>query len=232
MKNDLDKKRHELKYIYAESDLQIIENKIKSVCRRDRNSNEKGQYRIRSVYFDTYNDAFLKENEAGVDNRKKYRIRIYNNSADYIQLECKETVADTKSKKSCRVTKDQCEKLIAGEKISDFAPDQTLLTQFLTESKINIYEPKVIVEYDRNAYIHPVGNTRITFDRNICASMDFEHFFEKRIYRRAIMPQGKNILEVKYDEVIPDFIWGMIPCRSSSQRSSFSKYSLCRTHNI
>lgn len=226
------KKRHELKYICAESDLHIIENKLNIVCRKDTNGNEQGQYRIRSIYFDTYNNGFLKENEAGVDNRKKYRIRIYNHSDDFIRLECKRTIADAKSKESCRITREQCENLIKGKQSVTPEEDQALLLQFLVESKINIYQPKVIVEYDRNAYTHPMGNVRITFDRNICASTDFQHFFDERIYRRAIMPQGKNILEVKYDEVIPDFLWRMIPCKSSSQRSSFSKYSLCRTHNI
>ena len=46
-----------------------------------------GHYTIRSLYFDDYDDRCLLENENGTDPREKFRIRIYNGSAERISLE-------------------------------------------------------------------------------------------------------------------------------------------------
>ncbi len=222
--------RHELKYICSEGDLQIIEAKIKAVCKADKHGDPAGGYNIRSVYFDTFQDAFWRENEAGVDNRKKYRIRIYNGDASLIKLECKETLRGAKRKESCKLSKEQCDRLLQGDYNLKCMDGQMLLLRFLKEAKANLYMPKIIVDYNRNAYVYPIGNVRITFDRNISSSQEMGHFFEKQIGKRLIMPQGKSILEVKYDEVLPDFIKSLVMCRSNSQHTSFSKYYLCRNY--
>ncbi len=222
--------RHELKYICSEGDLQIIEAKIKAICKADKHGEPSGGYNIRSVYFDTFQDAFFRENEAGVDNRKKYRIRIYNGDTSLIKLECKETLQGAKRKESCKLSREQCDKLLQGVYDLQCTEGQKLLQRFLLEAKANLYMPKIIVDYNRNAYVFPIGNVRITFDRSISSSQEIGHFLEPRIERRLIMPQGKNILEVKYDEVLPDFIKRLVMCCSNTQRTSFSKYYLCRNY--
>lgn len=221
------KYRHELKYLCCESELQVIESKIKSICRKDKYGDEDGQYNIRSVYFDTYDDICFRENEAGVDKRKKYRIRIYNNNAEVIKLECKSSLHGLKRKESCLLTKEQCIAILKCNFDIKFTDNQKLLENFLCESKIRRYIPKVIVDYQRTAYIFPVGNVRITVDRNISSSGNLSAFFEKNIPRRPVTERGKHILEIKYDELLPDFFWRILSCRNM-QRCSFSKYYLCR----
>ena len=89
----------------------------------------------------------------------------------------------------------------------------------------------MIVEYDRTPFVEKLGNTRVTFDRNIRSSDAVQSFLEKRIPGRPIMPAGRQILEVKYDEFLPDYL-----CRnlqlSRLRQTTFSKYYLCRRYSL
>ena len=51
-----------------------------------------GGYLIRSLYFDDYWNSAYEEKESGVLMRKKYRIRIYNYSAEKYQAGKKKEV--------------------------------------------------------------------------------------------------------------------------------------------
>ena len=63
---------------------------------------------------------------------------------------------------------------------------------------------------------------RITIDYNISCSYDILNFFDKDIIRIPLMEEGKSILEVKYNDFIPDFIrYGL---QLNLERVSFSKY--------
>ena len=75
--------RHELKYFINFQDYFTLSNKLKVLMKRDDNSNEKGDYHIRSLYFDDYEDSALYEKQSGILRRKKYRIRIYNSLLHY-----------------------------------------------------------------------------------------------------------------------------------------------------
>ncbi len=222
--------RHELKFICSEQALFLIENRVKHICKLDSHIKEGTSYKIRSLYFDTIESRYFHENEAGLDNRKKYRIRTYDDNTDTIKLECKYSLHGMKAKESCRITKEQCEKLIQGHVVTA-EPDQVLLQRFLIEQKLNLLKPKVIVEYTRTPYIHSVGNVRVTFDRNIQSSYDVDNFLKKDIIRRNIMAENEHILEVKYDEMLPTAISQMVASGNSLRKSSFSKYALCRIHS-
>ena len=90
-----------------------------------------------------------------------------------------------------------------------------------------LLHPVNIVEYEREAFVEKNGNVRITFDRNIGASRDVKRFFEKDIYAVPVLQPGAHILEVKYDELLPDYIRKIIDF-GSLQKSSFSKYYYAR----
>ena len=88
-------------------------------------------------------------------------------------------------------------------------------------------KPRVIVEYDRTPFVEKLGNTRVTLDRNIRSSDAVLSFLEKDIPARPVMPAGKQILEVKYDEFLPDYLYRNLQL-SSMRQTAFSKYYLCR----
>ncbi len=86
--------------------------------------------------------------------------------------------------------------------------------------------PKVIVAYERKAYIYPSGNVRITFDRNIRASSQIAAFGSKKISYDPLREQDA-VLEIKYDEFLPEFILQLLE-QNSMQQTACSKYRLCR----
>ena len=57
--------RHELKLLCSAQDLAIVRARLKNLLPFDTHAGENGQYTIRSLYFDDYNDSCLRENEAG-----------------------------------------------------------------------------------------------------------------------------------------------------------------------
>lgn len=104
-----------------------------------------------------------------------------------------------------------------------------VLPGFCADMMINRMHPAVIVEYDRTPFVYRYGNVRVTFDRNISSSQDFEHFFCPHIHRRPIMPAGMHLMEVKFDEFLPDVIYRALQLEQLRQ-TTFSKYYLCRIY--
>lgn len=102
--------RHELKYLITPAELTVLRNTLAPLMQLDQGH----EYLIRSLYFDTINDDALEEKIAGVGNRKKYRIRIYNFSDRVIKLECKSKYGDLISKQSVSIPRELADQLIAG----------------------------------------------------------------------------------------------------------------------
>ena len=103
--------RHELKYLITPAELTVLRNTLAPLMQLDQGH----EYLIRSLYFDTINDDALEEKIAGVGNRKKYRIRIYNFSDRVIKLECKSKYGDLISKQSVSIPRELADQLIAGD---------------------------------------------------------------------------------------------------------------------
>lgn len=87
--------------------------------------------------------------------------------------------------------------------------------------------PKVIVEYERTAFVGRSGNVRITFDRNISACVQLGSFLEPKVHLTPILPAGQHVLEVKFDEFLPDYVAQALELGKLRQ-TAFSKYYLCR----
>ena len=78
--------RNELKYYINLFEYNILKSKLKLILKSDKNSNSKGDYKIRSLYFEDKNLSSLYEKQAGIINRKKFRLRLYNDDSSYIKL--------------------------------------------------------------------------------------------------------------------------------------------------
>ena len=61
-------------------------------------------------------------------------------------------------------------------------------------------------------YVYKDGNVRVTLDMNVSSSKEVRSFLDESIVRRPIMPVGLQLLEVKYDEFLPDFIYRNLKC--------------------
>ena len=218
--------RHENKYLISAAQAEIVRSCAQAVMQRDTHSGEQGIYHIRSLYFDTPYDYFCHENEAGVDNRKKYRIRTYGDG-NGIRMEIKSKVCGLTGKESCWITREQFEKIVRGETLVPGADSSAAWNKFITARNELPLVPAVLVDYDREAFTYPDGNVRVTFDRCIQSSDRFDAFFEKTVPGRPVLPTGQTMLEVKFDEFLPDFILNALSIRDL-RMTAFSKYYLCR----
>lgn len=225
------KSRHEYKFQIDEKDIALLKARIGGVMQKDSHAGEQGFYQIRSIYFDDYADTCYHQNEAGCDPRAKYRIRIYNAESESIRLEKKVKQNGKTRKYAASLTKEQAQTLIEGKMLSmkqeAFETYPELLQQFLVLMHTRRMQPKVMVVYDRIPYVDVRGNVRVTLDRNIAASTDFLHFFEKDLIKEPILPPGRHLLEVKYDEFLPMHIKARLGIGHLRQ-TTFSKYYLCR----
>lgn len=219
--------RHELKFLVTDMDLEVLRYRLKVIMKPD--SHQKGRaYAIRSLYFDDWSNSCLKENEDGVDNRYKYRLRIYDGSDSVIKLEKKSKICGMTKKVSEGISREDCLSYMA-EKWIPFAEDTSgLEKEFRAKMRGEGVHPVSIVEYERTAFIEPRGNVRITFDRNICGSDRVGDFLLKTPLV-PLLPKGQHILEVKYDELLPEYIAGCLEL-GSLQRTAFSKYYYARTY--
>lgn len=209
---------------------EVLKTRIKGLLPRDGHAREDGSYLIRSLYFDDYSNSCYFENEAGVGERDKYRIRIYNASTSKIILERKSKHRGMTLKVSDVIDENICRQLMAGQKVEIQEDMSPKLKQLLTEMNMKNMYPVVIVEYIRYPFIYKAGNVRVTFDENIRSSAQIDKFLDPVIEARPILEKGRSVLEVKWDEYIPDFITGCLQL-DSLQWTSFSKYYLCRKYN-
>lgn len=225
------KYRNELKYVVSASQLACIRSRMKSLLPLDEHVNEKGQYNIRSIYFDDYKNTCFYENEEGTSPREKFRIRTYNGNQDEINLELKRKERGKIHKESCVLTREQCEAFFGGEGLPLNGEYPAVLRKFCIKYQSELYRPKVIVEYEREPYVYELGNVRITLDTNIRSSNRMDSFFEDTVFARPIMPLGYHLLEVKYDEFLPDHIYKSLQLENL-RLTTFSKYYLCRKYNM
>lgn len=219
--------RHELKYVVDAAQIALLENRIRNLIAPDSHVGPGGQYRIRSLYFDDYYDSCYVENEIGSDPREKFRIRIYNANTSRIRLELKRKEHSMTQKLSCPLTLEQCRQLMQGRPLPPDPAYPPVLQKLNLLMRTRLMRPKVIVEYDRVPYVEALGNTRITLDLNISSSNRCSEFLEPAIARRPVMPAGMHVLEVKYDEYLPDYLYRNLQLNSLRQ-TAYSKYYLCR----
>lgn len=148
--------RSEQKYVVDENTLQIMKSKLKPLLEYDKHQ-EGESYRIRSMYFDTYERKSYRENDAGVEERKKYRIRVYDNPTDIIRLEIKHKLKERNQKESCTLTIDQYNAIMNG--CLQFDPNfPNPLRMLYLDMRMNLLRPSVIVEYERTAFVYDTGN--------------------------------------------------------------------------
>lgn len=225
------KYRHEFKYPVSENELALIKNRILGIASRDPHVGNNGIYNISSLYFDDIYDTCMMENEVGADPREKFRVRIYNHETRRITLECKRKERGKTLKTSCPLTLEQAEIISAGGYLQNIGELSPLLTKFTLQMMERNLRPKIIVEYDREPFVYTAGNVRITFDRNLCSSKETGKFLEGSVRKRPVMPAGKSLLEVKYDEYLPDYLYRALQIDNLTQ-TAYSKYYLCRKYTL
>lgn len=221
--------RHELKFFINDMQYHLLRDALDKVLWRDPNGDENNEYHIRSLYFDTVFDTALRDKLDGDQNRDKYRIRIYNFSDRVIKLECKTKVGSLISKHSLSIPRDLCEQLMAGDPTGLESTRSGLLGDVFREMTTNLLHPVVLVDYVREAYLHPAEEVRITFDKQLRSGLSSTDLFNPHVPTVPPFDNGETILEVKFNRVLPPYIRDLLTtyCQNAVQ-SAISKYTWCR----
>ena len=222
--------RHELKFLLSPLQVDVVRRHLLPVLNLDPNAAKNGgQYSIRSLYFDTAFDDALYDKMSGIYYRQKYRIRIYNYSDRAIFLECKSKYGDLISKRSLKIPRDLADQLIAGDPDGLENTNYGLLSDMYREMRTHLMHPVVIVDYDREAYLHPAETVRITLDKNLHSGLGRTDMFNPYVPTVSPFDEPWTILEVKYDRILPPYIAHLLASAvPEACRVAVSKYTWCR----
>lgn len=221
--------RHELKHYINYSDYLAIRNRLRTIMHIDRNANADNEYRIRSLYFDNVYDKALMEKVVGIPKRDKFRIRFYNDNHDFIRLEKKSKIRGLCLKDSERITKEECIRIINGDIEFLKNSGKNLFADLYIQMKENLMKPRTVVDYTREAYIYPIGNVRITFDKSIRTGLNSVNLFDNNLPTIETIDHKYIILEVKFDEFLPQVIQDIIQV-NERRATSISKYEAARIY--
>ncbi len=224
--------RHELKFLITRTQLEVLRHTVGRTLNLDPNAKKNGgSYHIRSLYFDTAFDDALYDKIAGVKDRDKYRIRIYNLSDAVIFMECKTKVGSLISKRSAKITRDLAEQLMAADPTGLENTQSGLLRDVYREMRTRLLHPVVIVDYEREAYVHVAEEVRVTFDMRVRTGLNSIDLFNPKVPTVPVLDHDETILEVKYNRVLPPYIRDLLSfaCPEAVQ-TAVSKYTLCRKY--
>ncbi len=215
--------RHEQKYVIPYYEMLSLRKKFNDLLTIDRNPNG---YMVRSLYFDSVNDEDYYDKLGGETIRKKIRLRIYDTVKDYVKLEIKAKYDNNQLKESIVINRKIAKELIKGNYGVLLDIGTKTAKKIYTIMSEGYYRPKVIIEYDRIAYL-TTTTTRITFDFNVKRSYDFDNFFSDNINYFNVTDGKDIILEVKYDRCLEPYISKILD-NKVSRYQSVSKYIMGR----
>ncbi|MDY6072206.1 MAG: polyphosphate polymerase domain-containing protein [Bacilli bacterium] len=222
------KYRHELKFKISNSAAEVLKQKLSLILGKDKNAYyEDGSYLIKSLYFDDRDSSSYYEKMDGVLYRKKYRIRMYNDVDTFIRLEKKMKHNNFTAKEQMLISKDIYSKILYG-KIDEIENPDGLLLEFITNYKNKGLVPSIVVEYHRTAFTYPISDVRITFDSNIQSSLYNYDLFNTSYPRYIVDEPGKQVLEVKFNEILPLHIANILNDIPAC-REAVSKFAICRS---
>lgn len=220
--------RHEVKHEISSLDMYILRQRLKAVMVPDSHARG-GRYEVRSLYFDNLDDKALREKLDGVSIREKYRIRLYNNDPSVIHLERKFKQGGLGYKELALLTEKQAKQIVGGDiRWMAESADEVILG-FYSRIRGEGLAAKVIVDYTREPFVFYPGNVRVTLDYNIRTALRCTDFLNTSCTTVPV-PDSPCILEVKWDNFLPDVVRGMVQL-GDRHRTAFSKYAACRMYD-
>ena len=188
MGGELYSQRKEIKYIVPLGRALAIGEQLDRLLQRDEHCAD-GPYLVRSLYFDSANQIDFAEKLAGVINRKKVRLRIYDKEASLCKLEIKQKTDDRQQKLSLIISASDAAEISHG--------NITVLKKYFDTSATSLkaygimaqglYRPVAQIAYDRLAYKYPMYDTRITLDMNVRSSESNLDLFSPDVCYTPIM---------------------------------------------
>ena len=154
-------------------------------------------------------------------------MRIYNVCDDFIKFERKNKFNEYVFKETAVVSREEADRILSGDVAFLADSDRQLLRCFYLECRRNLLHPVVLVDYLREAYVHPVGDVRITFDIGVRTALGPISFFDRNTSTVTVCDEPGVILEVKFGRVLPQIVRGLF-LDDIQPRSALGKFAACR----
>lgn len=218
-------KRHEIKTLLTYPQYLELRQRALPLLVPDKHMTNPEGYRVQSVYLDDALCSAYREKDSGVQHRNKFRIRAYNGLDRFLVLENKEKIDDRIMKSSLQITRADYDAILS----EDFSPllayEHPLARQVCALHAARRLRPAVIVEYEREAYVHPLSMVRITFDKAVAAGTNTLDMFDPKLVTRPIFDRREVVLEIKYGEYYPMYLKQLL--QNNGQKLAISKFVQC-----
>lgn len=218
--------RHEEKHQVNLREALVLSRRLEKLFPRDPHAGPEGSYQVVSLYYDDPYDTALRQKLDGVDRREKFRLRYYGEEPAFFKLEKKYKVKGLCGKGSCRLSREEGERLLRGDFAFLLEKEEPLAREFYAKLRRGL-APKTVVRYTREAFLYAPGNVRVTLDGDIRAGAP-----ERFLIPQKLLPAlgGLAVVEVKYDAFLPEIVKLAVQV-PNRQGTACSKYALCRRYD-
>ena len=191
IKYELTDWRYEVKFVLDEVELSILENWMFDCAFLNKSYENRI---VNSIYFDDVQRSAVRDNLAGVSNRKKTRIRWYGNVTKASLVVCETKIKNGRLGRKRRVDLGFIE-FDDLENQSDqhivFIPKFDIVEARTNE--LALLEPTVIVQYEREYFNLSMG-LRMTVDQSI---KTFNVYPEQNVFTHSRKPSNETVVEFK-----------------------------------
>lgn len=217
--------RFERKFFVSPEKVFFTRSLLSQLCLRD---SEYPKGRVNSLYFDTPDlDQFQKSDDGNYE-RKKIRIRWYDNPCNqqdtvpvYLELKAKKGFASRKKRRKILVSAAQLNKIRANDTIVN----RNVILQTLSEFGYfpeDFLVPVILITYERFRFVEIFTGTRLSFDWRISSSLTADGL---GCSQANLMLEG-GVIEIKGPSMeIPDSLRTLSVIDTDWTR--FSKYACC-----
>ena len=151
--------RQERKFLISGEQYYRFSRQFAELFKEDSHNGKDG-YMVRSLYFDTLGNKDFEEKLAGVECRRKMRLRIYSPQSRTALLEMKQKQGSNQLKRSLTISREHAEELMKGHYEVLLEYSDPFATECYGVLKTNCYIPKVIVEYKRICLLYTSPSPR------------------------------------------------------------------------
>lgn len=218
--------RHEEKHQVNLREALVLSRRLEKLFPRDPHAGPEGSYQVVSLYYDDPYDTALRQKLDGVNRREKFRLRYYGKEPAFFKLEKKYKVKGLCGKGSCRLSREEGERLLRRDFAFLLEKEEPLAREFYAKLRRGL-APKTVVRYTREAFLYAPGNVRVTLDGDIRAGAP-----ERFLIPKKLLPAlgGLAVVEVKYDAFLPEIVKLAVQV-PNRQGTACSKYALCRRYD-
>lgn len=218
--------RHEEKHQVNLREALVLSRRLEKLFPRDPHAGPEGSYQVVSLYYDDPYDTALRQKLDGVNRREKFRLRYYGKEPAFFKLEKKYKVKGLSGKGSCRLSREEGERLLRRDFAFLLEKEEPLAREFYAKLRRGL-APKTVVRYTREAFLYAPGNVRVTLDGDIRAGAP-----ERFLIPQKLLPAlgGLAVVEVKYDAFLPEIVKLAVQV-PNRQGTACSKYALCRRYD-